>query len=677
MRKFWRKLSLKGKLTVILVSLFVGVVVIALAISGFLNYRQQEEVLQSTLEANLNVVGEEVIRGLDEYIITRGESLDRMSSDYVFAVQDEERVTERLSLFVEETDFTWVGHFVEGELLSAGGELQVIFDQTEEEMFADWQDRYQEDLRLVDTDAREGAEVNRFITFFKPVILEGDIPGAGEERGFLAGQIPMSEVMEISNRIVIGETGRATIFNEEGILIGHRDETRFGYDMSHYPILESAVEEGIGDPGDEFLSGDGREKWGLTMMLEEARDRYGLQWGIIVDQTLEELYAPVTEVRNQMIMVTAIIAVIAGIISLFISRKLSSPLDSLMQKAEKVAAGNLSREVIGSEKEQMGLLSRYFTTMVENLRELVINIDESSDDVVNAADELSAVADETGSTSENIAQSVTEVAENSEDMSQQIDKIEEISDELAEDSRDLKDNVKTSREIAEQSHEAAVEGQQSIKQAIEQLDVVTETVNFATDAIEKLEKRSEEIGEMVELIEGIASQTNLLALNAAIEAARAGEQGQGFAVVAEEVRELAEESSKTAGRITSLIEDIQSETTATVNSMDTNLEEVKKQLDIINSAGESLEQMVEYSEENKEKVREVDEFVEALENRIGEINQAVEIIGAAIENNAAETEEVSALAEEQSASTEELAASADELENMARHLDQLIDDFEV
>ena len=184
MRKFWRKLSLKGKLTVILVSLFVGVVVIALAISGFLNYRQQEEVLQSTLEANLNVVGEEVIRGLDEYIITRGESLDRMSSDYVFAVQDEERVTERLSLFVEETDFTWVGHFVEGELLSAGGELQVIFDQTEEEMFADWQDRYQEDLRLVDTDAREGAEVNRFITFFKPVILEGDIPGAGEERGF-------------------------------------------------------------------------------------------------------------------------------------------------------------------------------------------------------------------------------------------------------------------------------------------------------------------------------------------------------------------------------------------------------------------------------------------------------------------------------------------------------------
>ena len=487
----------------------------------------------------------------------------------------------------------------------------------------------------------------------------------------------MSEVMEISNRIVIGETGRATIFNEEGILIGHRDETRFGYDMSHYPILESAVEEGIGDPGDEFLSGDGREKWGLTMMLEEARDRYGLQWGIIVDQTLEELYAPVTEVRNQMIMVTAIIAVIAGIISLFISRKLSSPLDSLMQKAEKVAAGNLSREVIGSEKEQMGLLSRYFTTMVENLRELVINIDESSDDVVNAADELSAVADETGSTSENIAQSVTEVAENSEDMSQQIDKIEEISDELAEDSRDLKDNVKTSREIAEQSHEAAVEGQQSIKQAIEQLDVVTETVNFATDAIEKLEKRSEEIGEMVELIEGIASQTNLLALNAAIEAARAGEQGQGFAVVAEEVRELAEESSKTAGRITSLIEDIQSETTATVNSMDTNLEEVKKQLDIINSAGESLEQMVEYSEENKEKVREVDEFVEALENRIGEINQAVEIIGAAIENNAAETEEVSALAEEQSASTEELAASADELENMARHLDQLIDDFEV
>ncbi len=137
-------------------------------------------------------------------------------------------------------------------------------------------------------------------------------------------------------------------------------------------------------------------------------------------------------------------------------------------------------------------------------------------------------------------------------------------------------------------------------------------LSYATDSIQKLGKRSEEIGGIITVISDIAEQTNLLALNAAIEAARAGEQGKGFAVVASEVRKLAEQSKQASGQITGLINDIQAETSVTVRTMESNLLAVNEQVMIINKGGEALEEIVD-------KVIETETGVEHMKNSFSNV----------------------------------------------------------
>lgn len=209
------------------------------------------------------------------------------------------------------------------------------------------------------------------------------------------------------------------------------------------------------------------------------------------------------------------------------------------------------------------------------------------------------------------------------------------------------------------------------------MDAVTESVNFASEAIQKLGKRSAQIGSTIALIQGIASQTNLLALNAAIEAARAGDQGKGFAVVAEEVRKLAEESAEAAGKITSLIEDIESETKVTVEAMDVNVGQIKEQVKVINEAKTSLEKIVDMARDTRIKAEEIHKFEMQLNEQASKMTEAVQSIAAVVEQTAASSEQVSASAQEQNAGVEEVWALADELQSMASELEPLINSFKI
>lgn len=512
-------------------------------------------------------------------------------------------------------------------------------------------------------------------------ILDREYPGEWRlENGDLyKGDTLLNENYEIVDYIGDLTGGTATIFAEDTrISTNVQLETgeRATGTVAEDAVIEQVIHKGQNFYGEANVAGTPSQT-AYTPIEDEDGNIIGM-WYVGVSQ--EYVNTLINESFQIILIISAIAAILLLIIGYIFSSKIAESLKSASSIMAKIADGNLDIEVDNSylkRKDEIGNLLNSIDYMLKSLTEIVSGVKSNSSSVVEASSQLSKASDELGLSSEEIAKSVTSVAEQSSEISNEVNNLEAISDDLDHRSSDLINNVDVSLDVANNSLEMAESGNESINEAIDQLDIVKETVNFATDAIEKLGRRSEEIGEMVDMIEGIANQTNLLALNAAIEAARASEHGAGFAVVADEVRQLAEESSKVAGQITSLIEDIQSETKATVNSMDTNIEQVEKQIKVINKAGDSLKKIVNSSEVTKEKVNEIKAFSSELQQQINLINKSIYEIGDSTENNAANSQEVSALAEEQSASVQEVAASSDELENMANQLNSLVSEFNV
>lgn len=204
---------------------------------------------------------------------------------------------------------------------------------------------------------------------------------------------------------------------------------------------------------------------------------------------------------------------------------------------------------------------------------------------------------------------------------------------------------------------------------------IEETVSTSAAIISQLGERSKEIGQIVETISGIAGQTNLLALNAAIEAARAGEQGRGFAVVADEVRKLAEQSQGAAQQIAGLIGEIQSETDKAVVSMENGTSKVKAGTGIVNEAGETFEKIIVMVTDVAQKVEQISTRIRGLargsQHVVASIHQFEELTTKTVE----EVQTVSATTEEQAASMEEIASSSQCLSQMAAELQQAISDL--
>ena len=234
---------------------------------------------------------------------------------------------------------------------------------------------------------------------------------------------------------------------------------------------------------------------------------------------------------------------------------------------------------------------------------------------------------------------------------------------------------KVSAHVADANNEATA-GTEAVETAVNQIISVEKIVNDSALTVDKLGKRSQEIGQIVEAISGIAEQTNLLALNAAIEAARAGEHGRGFAVVSEEVRKLAEESQEAAQKIGTLIGDIQSDTTDAVDSMQKgnaavrdgtrSVERLRSTFDSISTASQNVEK------EAKNMVNELKE-VEKLTYVIRDRSEKILDKGIGVSK---EMESVSAAAQQQSASAEEISSAADELARLAQDLQNSLQKFQ-
>ena len=376
-------------------------------------------------------------------------------------------------------------------------------------------------------------------------------------------------------------------------------------------------------------------------------------------------------------------AVLIGVfVAFFIARGISRPVSEMARAAQEIAVGDVDQSIVLESNDEIGMLADSFRRLIDYMKELAGHAEKIADKDLTVEVEPKSEKDALGNSfkmmvsnltgmirqlGENATQLVSaanEIASTSEQMSrgandqtQQVTQIstavEEMTATIVESSR----NAGEASDGAKGASETAEQGGIIVNDTIQGMQRIAEVVRMSAESIGKLAQSADQIGEIVGVIDDIADQTNLLALNAAIEAARAGEQGRGFAVVADEVRKLAERTGKATGEITDMIKGIQTETSEAVESMEKGTSEVDNGRELADKAGSSLTEIVNVSQR-------VVDMIQQIATASEEQSTAAEQISKNIENVASVTKESATGAEQAAAAAEELNRQAEGLQTM-------------
>ena len=384
-----------------------------------------------------------------------------------------------------------------------------------------------------------------------------------------------------------------------------------------------------------------------TMLLVEAANN------IIRNQQklLEEKVKRLVSYSNKLLIIILIVGAVSIIIGIFMSMKttksIKAPVEKAAEQLELMSKGDftfsISQNAI-NRGDELGVIARAMDALNTNLKNVFNEIITSVHSLTSSATQLSSIAEEMSRTAESSSSRANSVATASEEMSQTV--------------VDVAKNTASIAESAKRAVDTAQHGNSIVEKSVSEVREIDETVNESAKFVKSLGERSAHIGEIVSVINDIADQTNLLALNAAIEAARAGEQGRGFAVVADEVRKLAERTAQATSEIEDMIKAIQNEVTKAVDIMDSATTKVQSGVELTTQAGDALKAIVKSSDE--------------LQLMVQQIASATEEMSATSEQISKEIVDIANASRDTTASSQETAQAAVGLSRIATKLDETV-----
>jgi methyl-accepting chemotaxis protein len=374
------------------------------------------------------------------------------------------------------------------------------------------------------------------------------------------------------------------------------------------------------------------------------------------------------------------LAALIGVAFAFLMyRWVTRPINLITDQVGRIAAGDgdLTQQVIWENKGVLGGLAESINLMIRALRGSIAEIGKIAGALSINAEQMASVVQQMNSSSQEVSSTVSHIAKGSEEQARRVMDTSHAMENMSGTVQEIAGKAELSNAASMEAIEIATRGVEAALETANAIEAINTAAQVVVNTSEGLEARFMQIGIIVDVITSVADQTNLLALNAAIEAARAGEHGRGFAVVADEVRKLAEDSRKAAEQISHLIGEIQSEVTRMTDNINRSVKEVAKGTEVVERTGTALREITISVQRTSQYADEIADTTRTQVESSEEVLRAITEIAGIADEVAASSEESAAAVQEQTASMQEITAAAQELAEMANRLNKVVGGFRV
>ncbi|MCB2359136.1 methyl-accepting chemotaxis protein [Clostridium estertheticum] len=493
--------------------------------------------------------------------------------------------------------------------------------------------------------------------------------------GTIISGVNLSYIQDKVKDFKFGEKGYSLLIGKDGTILVDPDKEL---------VMKKKISD-IADANMKALGKDMLQKKSGIFRFSNNNGKYivfynkvplaGWSVASVVDES--ELFAPAQRMMITLLLITLLIGVILAFIIVLIAKRITSPLTKLSEFSEQIALGNLSNKLTMNQNDEIGKVANSLNDTVASLKDMIRSIGESAGEVGLLSNNLSLTTKESARGTEEVSQTMQEIASGAVKQAENAGKATTITSELVNDINEVLGQCRYMTNVVEKSMKVSNSGAQGIKDAVESMETIAKTNSYNVERTHDLLEQSKEIGQIVDVISDIAEQTNLLALNAAIEAARAGEHGKGFAVVADEVKKLAEQSGEASKRIVELINGVQNQVETIAVTMDKGTNEVVSGVQVAIQAGKNFDEIEKVFGELASTVRNMSQSTSNMSKKSDITVEAIDSFAAISEENSAATEQVTASSEEQTASMYQIGETANKLDDLVERLKETVNKFKL